>query len=490
MNTLKLLILIAQTINTLAQRIYISDCMSKSITEDFAHPRYTCGSKGGIRYYCTGERYCSEQGTCGTSPFHKMTAQKRYSSRTYKMVQEDCVLRTKGMAEEAALERSFTPAKAENEVASRKITKADAKDAALERTFTPEKAENEVAPIRVASRTFTKANAEEAALERSFAPAKAENKVVPSRELIALKKMIRKLQEAKPAAPAPAGQDNGSHPKSWTGKSYKYDSKLGGPGLAKMISHPLPKKIDTWSATRKAWYDAEAARLYAQRTFHTEELKRYEIQRDLNEKRRKIELDDSKSLKQRINELKKLDKSFKIPIVEQDTAITRVQVLRNPKNIAERQAEREFKTKQKNSLNEWKQILKNSALDAQNVRRLQVKSGGAVDAQMKNLWTDRYNKFQEQYELNFIFHKSEFLEFARDEQYLEDTRENFEDASDSMMDKSVRQQAIKRKYRTERNPIKQLINKNNKARKAAQNKKNTAERAVSSFIRQNRRTIK
>ena len=329
------------------------------------------------------------------------------------------------------------------------------------------------------------------------------HELASEQQLNTLKSLLRRLQNAKPADPKPtpatkpvapkppAGPDNGSHPKDWEGQNYQYDPKLGGPGLAPISPRAFPESKDTWSKARQEWYDAEGKRLYAQRTFHTEELKRYEIQEELNEKRRKIELDDSKTIKERYYALDKLDRSYELAIVTQDTVITRVQVLRNPANVVARNAKREFDTGVKNSKSTWEETLKESAgaLDAKKAIRRLAPDASNAEAQMKNLWTDRYNKFKDQYTLNFVFHKSEFLEFARDEQLLEDMRANWEDKTHTALSKSYRNAYIQHQYNQERGPIQQFINRNNQARNKAQGIKNNAEKAVRNFYNHNRKTF-
>lgn len=317
--------------------------------------------------------------------------------------------------------------------------------------------------------------------------------VASKEELISLKSLLRRLQKENPAPkPTPASApaiDNGSHPEDWKGKTYKYDTKAGGPGISPIVQHAFPNSSHDWTKTRQAWYKAEGARIYAQRTFHTEELKRYMIQKELNEKRRAIETDNSKSIAQKYADLKVLDKEYELPIIRQDTEITRVQVLRNPKNVVEAQAEKDLRTEWANATAADKTALQKSVLDAPQARRMADAKLSAAETKMMQLWEDRFNKFKDQYELNFVFHKSEFVEFARDEQFLEDTRLNWEDKNHTIMSKDYRQRYLEHFYRKESGVIKNLINKNNQARNRAQGIKNNAEKAVANHWKQNYKTF-
>lgn len=189
-------------------------------------------------------------------------------------------------------------------------------------------------------------------------------------------------------------------------------------------------------------------------------------------------MDKSRSMGKRVLDMVELNKSYTPTITATDVEITRVQNLRSPLDQKANAAMTDFYIWQQKAMDAVKGDLNQAGGNTR--RRLEDKS--RYVPQLEVLMTDFYNKFKDQYELNFVFHKSEFLQFARDEQYLEDSKANWEKSNDGHIEKTIRQEAIRRKYAADMGPIRAEVGKFNKARQNAQRTKGEAERKMWGFI--------
>lgn len=103
-------------------------------------------------------------------------------------------------------------------------------------------------------------------------------------------------------------------------------------------------------------------------------------------------------------------------------------------------------------------------------------------ADLKKMWADMVTALQAQIDLNSKFHTVEFYEFAYDEHRLADMKNVWEsELSDAS--KSKLWWRIRTLYKAVKAPAAKLINDSNNARKAAQNKVKTLERAYSGLMR-------
>ena len=95
MNTLKSLILIAQTITTFANAYDVSDCMANKKQENAA-TKWECGKKGKVEYYCIGNNVCDKKSNkCVVTKEGVHNADPKYSSSSYKAIEAKCLASAK-----------------------------------------------------------------------------------------------------------------------------------------------------------------------------------------------------------------------------------------------------------------------------------------------------------------------------------------------------------------------------------------------------------
>ena len=88
MNTLKSLILIAQTITTFANAHDISACMA-NIKQENAAAKWQCGKVGKVEYYCIGNNDCIKKTKkCGLEK--EKLSDLKYSPQSYKAIEAKC----------------------------------------------------------------------------------------------------------------------------------------------------------------------------------------------------------------------------------------------------------------------------------------------------------------------------------------------------------------------------------------------------------------